>query len=245
MDATYSKALNDSLRNGSRALGIAGVIIFIVVMIVGLFCLSVHPEQFEDIDPLKKLMDDIKAAEDRTCKLITRADSFIEGEVGPKGMSTNEEGDTVDTPLHRQFVVDAQKAARKKIPGILSCNDGATSNLDDRLTVLEQTLQLFVGPIFLRNFNSSINSKMACTVTKIPCFTAPIKFGEDITKIDEASIIWANLAITQEDRITAILKALTCYEARILTVIDTNAERLKNGQISDCEKNKAAGTLKA
>ena len=203
-----------------------GILILITMTTLGivvLFCMAVNPiERFTDMS-----IERLTALESRTCKLIDRADQFIQGEVGSKGMTTDDQGETHETGLHQKYVIDALTAARKTLGGeLLSCPTNSTDT-QKRLETLELTLRKYIGPIFLRNFDTLINSKIACTKSVIPCGDA----NSVDTNVDPKSLMWTN-----SDKITAIEAALTCYEKRLLTAIDTSIDRTKRGDLSDCEK---------
>jgi hypothetical protein len=248
VNETFSDALNQTLKEGFYPLCISAAIVVSVLSIVLFICMAVHPEGFKNPDQTDQteLIQGITEAESKTCALISRADSFIEGDVGPKGMTTDKNGDTVDTPLHRQYVVDAQIDARKKVPGELVSCPGVLPSIDDRLLALERSLIFFVGPIFLRNFNSSINSSIACSQTKIPCVSPnlvsePLKPNiYTLSSIDQKRMLWKTPSEDQMTRLLTIKDALICYESQLLKPIDQQTQRMKNGQISDCERKNSA-----
>lgn len=248
-----SDPLNDLFKNGSKSLIILLALIFCVFLLVTLVCMAVRPiDGFldagiatssgsgsgSDIDPrLARLVP----AEARTCSLMSRTDKFIEGAVGSKGMITNAEGDTVDTPEHQAYVKEAQVKARAMVPGgVLNCeNPAAVTDMDARISLLNNTLRDFVGPVLLSNYDSTINSKIACKKTPIPCYNVKKINQEEIltnpTKYDEKTTLWGN-----EPTLDTSDSAISCYESNILAPMDELTKRLQKGQLSDCERKNAA-----
>ena len=251
-----SDPLNDWFRNGSRALFILLGLILAVILFVGIVCMAVRPTDGfldagimterasgsgsgsgSDPDPV---LDEYEA---RTCALMSRTDTFIAGTVGPKGMKTNADGDTEETPEHREYVRQAQTAARVKVPGgALNCDTlgkvGKETDTKTRITTLEQTLRSLVGPILTSTFDTTINSKMACEITPVPCADPKVMKPEDILakKYDDQNIPWS--------KPNPIESALTCYESNILAPIDAYTDRMQKGQLKDCERKKAFASVK-
>ena len=249
-----SAPLNDLFKNGSKSLLILLALIFCVFLLVTLVCMAVHPvDGFldagvmsgstsgsgsgSDIDPL---LVRLAPAESRACALMTRTDKFIEGAVGPKGMITNAEGDTEDTPEHQAYVKKAHVEARAMVPGgVLNCeNPAAVTDTGARIALLNNTLRDFIGPNILSNYDSTINSKIACKKTPIPCYNVKKIKQEDIltnpTKYDEKTMLWGN-----EPNLDTAESAISCYESNILAPMDELTNRLKKGQLSECERKNA------
>lgn len=237
----YLNKMADSadLKDLHWPIGVLILITFATASIVTIFCMAVRP-----IDGFADMIEDkLLALEARTCKLIDRADQFIVGEVGPKGMTTDDQGETRETPLHQKYVIDAILTARKVGGDILSC-PSTSKDVDQRIATLELTLRKYIGPIFLRNFDTLINSKIACTKSLVPCNDIVNQFNPSV---DRNSLLWAEAPVdnplnskdrsqANSDKITAIEAALTCYEKRMLAIMDANIERTKKGDLSDCEK---------
>jgi hypothetical protein len=207
--------------------------------------MAVHPyDSFEDYVDISAA---ITAVEIRTCKLIARADTFLESDVGNKGMETDEEGNSKSTPMHREYVLTAQRAARAPANNnIVECGMVSTADIDVRLTRLEATLRQFVSPVLLRTFDSGMNSSMACTVTRIPCYEQLALFTNDKKRpIDESMFVWtSDPKGDPKNRLLNIVEALNCYEKRILIPLDEKVARMKRGDLSDCEKKNAAKSKK-
>lgn len=265
----YSESINRAFANARNPVIATTAIVACVFLLVTLCCMAVHPyDSFENYTDISATVID---AEKRVCVLIERADKFIEGEVGPKGMDTDAEGNSADTPAHREYVMAAQLDARNvlvQIPGFgmaatrsvrvqtpecgLDPKNLKDQNIDNRLTKLESTLRLLTGPVLQRNFDSSMNSKLSCSLTRIPCYDKveatknPIEFLVLKEKIDESLYNWAQQAQPSDDpdtyrrnRLALIMEAIGCQEKRILGPIDKKVARMKRGEMSDCEKQKA------
>jgi hypothetical protein len=251
-----SDPLNDLLKNGSKSLLILLALIFGVFLLVTLVCMAVRPtDGFLDAglmttssgsssgaDPL---IARLAASEARTCALMTRTDKFIAGSVGSKGMKTNADGDTEETPEHQAYVREAQVAARANIPGgILDCeNPGAVTDTQKRVSILGNTLRDLVGPVLLTNFDSTINSKIACQKTPIPCYNVKKLTPDDIhnlARFDQKSMLWAD---ADGPTLDTSETALTCYESNILAPMDALTARLQKGQLSECERSKAISSM--
>jgi hypothetical protein len=191
-----------------------------------------------DIDPL---IARIAGLESRTCALMTRTDTFIAGAVGPKGMRTNADGDTEDTPEHQAYVKEAQVKARAVIPGgTINCENPSTvTDTGARISILNNTLRDFVGPVLVNNFDSTMNSKIACKKTPIPCFNMKnIKQEDILTKLarfDQKTILWGE----NNPSLDTAESAISCYESNILAPMDTLTDRLQKGQLLECERNNA------
>jgi hypothetical protein len=187
-----SDPLNDLFKNGSKSLLILIALIFCVFLLVTLVCMAVHPtDGFLDagVSTLSKsssgtdpLIARIADSEARTCALMTRTDKFIRGAVGPKGMKTNAEGDTEETPENRAYVKEAQMKARVAVPGgTINCENPSTvTDTGARISILNNTLRYFVGANIVSNYDATVNSKIACKKTPIPCFDVKNVKQEDI-----------------------------------------------------------------
>lgn len=251
--------LKESLTKSSPTMSIfimVGIIIT-VILFVGIVCMAVRPtDGFLDAGIMTKGSGSssgsgsgsepdpvLDAYEARTCALMSRTDTFIAGTVGPKGMITDANGDTTDTPEHQEYVRQAQTAARVKVPGgALNCDTlgkvGKETDPKTRIMTLEQTLRAFVGPTLISTFDTTINSKMACEMTPIPCADPKLMKPEDVLnkKYDDQNIPWT--------KPNPIESALTCYESNILTPIDAYTNRMQKGQLKDCERKKAFESMK-
>lgn len=237
--------LNRAFAESRNPLLVVVTILICTLLLVTLCCMAVHPyDSFEDYSDISAA---VTAAEIRTCKLIARADTFLESDVGGKGMETDEEGNSKSTPMHREYVLTAQRAARAPANNnIVECGMVSAADIDVRLTRLEATLRQFVSPVLLRTFDSGMNSSMACTVTRIPCHEQMALFANDKKRpIDESMFMWtSDPKGDPKNRLTNIVEALNCYEKRILNPLDEKVARMKRGDLSECEKKNAAKSKK-
>ena len=237
--------LNRAFAESRNPLLVVVTILICTLLLVTLCCMAVHPyDSFVDYSDISAA---VTAAEIRTCKLIARADTFLESDVGGKGMETDEEGNSKSTPMHREYVLTAQRAARAPANNnIVECGMVSAADIDERLTRLEATLRQFVSPVLLRTFDSGMNSSMACTVTRIPCHEQMALFANDKKRpIDESMFIWtSDPKGDPKNRLTNIVEALNCYEKRILNPLDEKVARMKRGDLSECEKKNAAKSKK-
>jgi hypothetical protein len=127
-------------------------LVFIVLIIVVLLCnlcLDVQPiEQFEDVSATTLFFADLSATEIDVCNLITRADKFIQGDVGHAG---------IENP---SLVAQAKQAARAAVGGPLAvCTEPGLDTLDEadnRITRMEMTLKSFTGPEFVKTYNKTV-----------------------------------------------------------------------------------------
>ena len=244
-DEKLNNLLNRAFAESRNPLLVVVTILICTLLLVTLCCMAVHPyDSFEDYSDISAA---VTAAEIRTCKLIARADTFLESDVGGKGMETDEEGNSKSTPMHREYVLTAQRAARAPANNnIVECGMVSAADIDVRLTRLEATLRQFVSPVLLRTFDSGMNSSMACTVTRIPCHEQMALFANDKKRpIDESMFMWtSDPKGDPKNRLTNIVEALNCYEKRILNPLDEKVARMKRGDLSDCEKKNAAKSKK-
>lgn len=245
-DEKLNNLLNRAFAESRNPLLVVVTILICTLLLVLLCCMAVHPyDSFEDYTDISAA---ITAVEIRTCKLIARTDTFLESDVGNKGMETDEEGNSKSTPMHREYVLTAQRAARAPANNnIVECGSANLAvDVDVRLTRLEATLRQFVSPVLLRTFDSGMNSSMACTVTRIPCHEQLALFTNDKKRpIDESMFVWtSDPKGDPKNRLLNIVEALNCYEKRILIPLDEKVARMKRGDLSDCEKKNAAKSKK-
>jgi hypothetical protein len=212
---------------GALTLGLMAVLI-----VVRTFCGNIHPvETFvgqgindTQTDPVQALWSGIAAAEEATCKYITRADGFIQNNEGKAGY---------DNPT---LVSDAQQKARAAADGPLTdCTetwpttlqdvssytlDQGLADADNRLTRLETTLQGFTGVIFQNTYNATVDCQMPQPTTE--------GFDTSLT--------------TLQQRLTAVQAAIQMQQQKLLGPIDQKTEELKKGQVSDCDKARGKAT---
>ena len=126
----------------------AGTVLLLTLLLC-LLCVQTQPrELFVDAgvsDPTSQLLADISAAEVDVCKLITRADQFIQNDVGKAGQ---------DDP---SLITAAQQKARGDTDMVV-CGGDETAQLeiDHRLRRLEETLRAFTGPEFKRTYDATV-----------------------------------------------------------------------------------------
>jgi len=127
--------------------------ILAIFLIVHLFCLNIRPvERFQDASAsLSSLWTGIVETEKDICTLMTRADNFIQNQVGQPGH---------DNP---QLVASAQQQARDKAGGQLTdCTtsggdepNGTLSDAENRIARMEVTLNGFTAPAFQQALKAS------------------------------------------------------------------------------------------
>jgi hypothetical protein len=123
--------------------------VLLLMLLLCLFCVQIRPrELFVDVsgsDSTTALLADISAAEADVCKLITRADHFIQNDVGKAGQ---------DDP---SLIMAAQQKARGDTDMVV-CGGDETQQLeiDHRLRRLEETLRAFTGPEFKRTYDATV-----------------------------------------------------------------------------------------
>jgi hypothetical protein len=187
--------------------------VVVVLMFVGSVCLTIHPtERFVDIssDPLTQLWSDIAAAEKASCGYITRADKFIQSDLGKPGY---------DNP---SLVTQAQQDARDKAGGPLAdCVtpwDTTEPNVDDatnRIARLETTLTGFTAPIFQQAFTA----QNTCESFQ-----------------DASSSVIQSL----QQRLTVVQSTIQAQQQKFLKPIDDKTAALNRGEASDCDKKRGA-----
>lgn len=211
-------------------LGVLTVGLMAVLIVVRTFCGNLRfNEPFvgqgindTQTDPVQALWSGIAAAEEATCKYITRADGFIKNNEGKAGH---------DNP---SLVSAAQQKARDAAGGPLTdCTaswpttlqdvssytlDQGLADADNRLTRLETTLQGFTGVIFQNTYNATV----ACQMPTTEGF--------------ETSLA------TLQQRLAAVQAAIQAQQQKLLGPIDQKMEEIKKGQLSDCDKARGKAT---
>lgn len=215
---------------------LAGVVV--VLMFVSGVCMTIHPteqfrgaasehngirlyptyiEQFTDApvdvssSPLTQLWADIATAEKAVCGYITRADKFIQSDLGKPGH---------DDP---SLVTQAQQDARDKAGGPLTdCEspwDTTEPNVDDatnRVTRLETTLNGFTAPAFQQAFDA----QNTC---------------ESFVDVPNTAVIQA-----LQQRLSVIQSTIQTQQQKFLKPIDDKTAALNRGEASDCDKKRGA-----
>lgn len=136
-----------------------------VLLFIGTTCMEIRPTEhfangaeIKHDKEVKALLHEIELADTEVCKLMTRADHFIQGNVGHPG---------IENP---SLVTDAQKKARGEGP-IVECTKNEHITLeeaDNHLTRLENTLQAFTGPTLQTAYNNTVVCKEDFVGTKSP-----------------------------------------------------------------------------
>ncbi len=151
----FASRFDDAKANSELGLIFGGALatVMAITLLLCVLCVQIRPrELFVDaagvgLDASDEaiLLRDISAAEAAVCKLITRADGFIQNDGGKAGQ---------DDPA---LVSAAQQKARADLD-MVTCGDPATETLDiaHRLTRLESTLAGFTGPEFKRTYDATV-----------------------------------------------------------------------------------------
>jgi hypothetical protein len=195
--------------------------LFLVSLIVCFDCAVIHPREAFDAappaDPLQVLFQGIDAAEDAVCKLVTRTDEFIQGDVGNPG---------IQNPT---LVTDAQNQARLLVgSSITICpatgipETETLQDADQRLLRLEATLKSFSGPRILKLYMQTVE-----------CFQ-PVNTESGNPYI-----------VLLQARLTAVQNSIALQQGKMLTAIDAKKEALKRGEASDCDKQKGVAAQAA
>ena len=202
---------------------IAAVPLFLISLIICFDCAVIHPreafEAFADTDPLQTLFHDIGGAEDAVCKLITRTDEFIQGDVGNPG---------IQNPT---LVTDAQNQARLSVGGSITIcpatgipETETLQDADQRMQRLEATLKSFSGPRIQKVWQQSVE-----------CF---VPLNADI---NGSSLSMASL----QDRLKVVQEAIALQQGKWIKEIDAKKEALQRGEASDCDKQKGIAAQSA
>jgi len=200
---------------------IASIPLFLISLIICFDCAVIHPrEAFEDVepaDPLQTLFQEIGDAEDAVCKLITRTDEFIQGDVGNPG---------IQNPT---LVKDAQNQARQSVGGSITIcpatgipETETLQDADQRMQRLEATLKSFSGPRIEKVWQQSVE-----------CF---VPLNADINGPSLASL---------QDRLKVVQTAIALQQGKWIKEIDAKKEALQRGEASDCDKQKGIAAQKA
>ena len=203
---------------------LAIVPLFFISMIVCFDCAVIHPREAFDsgsaaaqADPLQTLFQGIGAAEDAVCRLVTRTDEFIQGDVGNPG---------IQNPT---LVTDAQNQARLSVgSSITICpatgipETETLQDADQRLLRLEATLKSFSGPRIQKVYQQSVE-----------CF---LPLNADIGGPSIESL---------QPRLAAVQEAIALQQGKWIAGIDAKKAALQRGEASDCDKQKGIAAQKA
>jgi len=193
---------------------------FLIFLIICFDCAIIHPQEAfvdTDADPLQTLFHEIGVAEDAVCKLITRTDEFIQGDVGNPG---------IQNPT---LVTDAQNQARLSVgSSITICpatgipETETLQDADQRLLRLEATLKSFTGPRIKKVYETSIE-----------CF---IPLNTDINGPSLESL---------QTRLVSVQEAIALQQGKWIKALDLKKEALNRGELSDCDKQKGMAAQSA
>jgi hypothetical protein len=200
---------------------IAAIPLFLISLIICFDCAVIHPREAfantESADPLQTLFHEIGEAEDAVCKLITRTDEFIQGDVGNPG---------IQNPT---LVTDAQNQARLGVGGSITIcpatgipETETLQDADQRMQRLEATLKSFSGPRIQKVWQQSVE-----------CF---VPLNADINGPSLASL---------QDRLTVVQTAIALQQGKWIKEIDAKKEALQRGEASDCDKQKGIAAQNA
>ena len=222
----------------------------VVTIIVNLLCLNIRPvEHFEEGEKVKKtgnefldLLNQITLAERATCTLMTRADHFIQNDVGHEG---------IDDPTR---ITEAQQQARNTAGGpIVDCSAAAVEDIstntmtilqtvatdeslneaENRIARLETTLNSFTAPIFQKALNAS-NTCEGFALAKQPEFA-------DIEGFAQGEQTTAKLKDLQK-RLSSIQRVIETQKRSYLKPIDDKTAAMQRGEVSDCDRQKGGAT---
>ncbi len=209
-------------------ISVAMALLFGVLLFIGTTCMEIRPtEQFADLEQgdtstkeseeeekkeVRELLHGIATADAKVCKLMTRADHFIQGNVGHPG---------IENP---SLVTDAQEKARGSGP-IVECSntkeDAPTlQDAENHLSRLENTLQAFTGPTFQTAYNNTVNCKENFTGTEKP-------------RVNRKQL---------QERLKKVNATIAEQQKRLLAPIDAKTAALQKGELSDCDKRRGAKT---
>jgi hypothetical protein len=207
------------------------LILTVVFLIVGRLCMDIQPVQrFVDMSPLQKLYTEIATTEADVCKLMTRVDHFIQGDVGHPGIK------------NPSLVTEAQQSARSAAGGpLVDCSQSHTELQDlpnpdasgnypveilnaatDRLDRLERTLDAFTAPELQKTYENTV-------ICKEPFADVPLTKKEPTIK-------------ELQGRLTKIQQKLRDQHKKFLAPIDEKTASLQRGEVSDCDKRRGAAT---
>jgi hypothetical protein len=191
---------------------IIGLGVTVVVIIVNLFCLNIRPYERFASQSSGDLLAGITQAEKDVCAIMTRADGFIQSDVGPPGQ---------DNP---SLVSSAQQNARTAAGGpVVDCSaglidvsgDAMLQEAENRIARLETTLNGFTAPIFQKAYKASNTCE---------------GFLDDPTvRLDDL-----------QKRLATIQSLIAQQKQNYLKPIDDKNAAMQRGELSDCDRKKGA-----
>ncbi len=128
------------------AMGTIWLVVFVVMLFVANFCLSISPiERFKakHYEEFTDFSDEVTEAEKTVCEMVDDVIAFIKSRNGPKGL---------DDPSINTTAIEKAKQA---VDGpITTCPESGT--VEDRLTRMEQTLQQFIEPNLKQTYEMTV-----------------------------------------------------------------------------------------
>lgn len=206
---------------------IIGLGVTVVVIIVNLFCLNIRPYERFASQSSGDLLAGITQAEKDVCALMTRADGFIQSDVGPPGQ---------DNP---SLVMTAQETARSAAGGpVVDCSATDVSGLDDaenRIARLETTLNGFTAPVFQKAYKAS-NTCEGFALARQPGLTLRHLTSDVENFIDDPAVRLDDL----QKRLSTIQSLIVQQKQNYLKPIDDKNAAMQRGELSDCDRKKGA-----
>lgn len=213
---------------------LAGVAL--IMFFVSHVCMNISPvEHFADASAgdsdtaLTQLWTDIATAEKTACEYITRADKFIQSDLGKPGH---------DNP---DLVTQAQQDARTKAGGPLTdCTSGEwdsvtpnTTDAENRIARLETTVNGFTAPVFQQAYKAQNTCESFRGSVTVESF-------QDIQDVSGEAAVIAGL----QERLATVNTTLTTQQQKLLKPIDDKTAALNRGEVSDCDKSRGANAGK-
>jgi hypothetical protein len=212
-----------------KSAGAILLILTVVLLVISRVCMNIQPiERFADHsakkkeDPVQELYTGIIAAEKDVCKLMTRVDHFIQGDVGHPGIKdptlVSEAQQNARTaaggPLvecSHQLLIPTPDASGKYVSSVFE-------KANEHLERLERTLTGFIEPELQRTYENTVICKEPFQDGKPP----------SITKLQQ--------------KLQKIQKTLQEQHTKWLDPVDEKTAALQRGKLSDCDKRRGAAT---
>jgi hypothetical protein len=212
-------------------LGVVLIGVALIGLLVAGTCMTVRPtERFVDgfesgssvsgsgSPTLGQLWKDIGAAERDVCDLVTRANEFIQGEVGHPG---------IDNPTLVSAAIESERSGAGG--PLVNCPTGGdyderADEAENRINRLEHTVRGFTN----RPIEAAYKRSDTCHPE-----TAPVV----VETFDDQ----VNGLVRLNERLTAVREQIEKQKSW-LRVVDEKTAAMQRGEVSDCDK--AAGTAK-
>lgn len=220
------------------------LVLTVVVIIVNLLCLNIRPvEHFEEDEKVKKtgnefldLLNQITLTERASCTLMTRADQFIQNDVGHEGIADP----TRITEAQQQArntaggpIVDCSAAAMEDISTntmtILQtvATDESLNEAENRIARLETTLNSFTAPIFQK----ALNASNTCEGFALKHLFSDVEGFDGTAKLKDL-----------QKRLSSIQRIIETQKRSYLKPIDDKTAAMQRGEVSDCDRQKGSAT---